>query len=126
MKIEIPQFDLEIDRIKEEIEAYIEFDEEYVTYHCECWLTVMPDTKEGEYQQRDKFYYLHKDLERGVINHLELRYSTSNTDEKWDVWVITLSCKGIKNDIDLQIDTELKAKDIYAKILNWWRYGVID
>lgn len=114
MRIELPLFDLSIDRITQAIAHYIILNDQHVIYHVECHIEKQPDKDEGEYKTRDSFCHYHGCFLKSAITAVDLDFNDDT--ENYENWVVEISVKAMEARIRIKLETQSEGQKLFDTI----------
>lgn len=123
LKIEIPVFDLRIDRNIEKIHFYIELREFDFTYYCELFCDRHPETQEGEFEIKEGVFVYRKFIgERKNICGIDVIYEVSEIDSQYDCFELYVEQTGVGSECTLiKLPTMEKASEIQDILVKYMR-----
>jgi len=120
IKIDFPFFDLSTDRMQQTIAQWILLEDNNFTFHVECHVEAQPKADEGEYLPKEKYINYTGRFHRANIAGVDLDFTpSSDGNELYDVWLLTIYITGSNQDIAIKMDTQAFAREIYSKITDY-------
>ena len=121
MKIDLPLFDLTIDRIKIATAHYLLLQKDHMTYHVECFVDKVPDVKNDSLQAKEDVFicYHNYTMKQHIIGIDKEFVPASNGEDKYDVWYLEIVTVGGRSNYPIKVQTESEAIEIQNKIWHW-------
>lgn len=114
-RIDLPLFDLSCDRIKQALEQYLLVNERYLYYRIECYIYIVPDTKQGEYETKESYVNYSVLIPKSSFSAVDIDY-TESEDENYNHWVVEISISGAYTRLRIKCETEGFARDIFNQL----------
>lgn len=121
LKIELPVFDLRIDRNIQKIEYYLELRESDFTYHCELYADKYPEEDEGEFGIKEGVFIYRRFIgERKNICGIDVIYKVNDKDDHFECFEIYIEQRGVSSECTIiKVQTMEKANEIQNILLEY-------
>jgi|SRR6185436_18119842 len=123
LKIELPVFDLRIDRNIRKEHYYLELRENDFTYHCQLFCDKHPEEEEGEFGiKTDVFIYRRFIGERKNIKGIDILYEVNEKDDTWECFKLYIEQDGVSSECALiKLPTMEKANEIQDILVEYMK-----
>lgn len=99
LKIEIPVFDLRIDRNVQKLHNYLELRENEFIFHIEVFVDQHPEKEEGEFEVREGVFVYRKFIgQRKNICGIDVLYEVSPIDTQYECFKLYIEQRGVSSE----------------------------